>query len=78
MESFATGLRIFQDLAEEPRMEKKAKKEGGFVFPEPKRKKAQKNLTWISSLKKPPSMLNLMSTHSWILFPGPRHNARDA
>ena len=45
MESFATGLRIFQDLAEEPRMEKKAKKEGGFVFPEPKRKKARKNLT---------------------------------
>ena len=45
MESFATGLRIFQDLVEEPRMEKKAKKEGGFVFPEPKRKKARKNLT---------------------------------
>ena len=42
MESFATGLRIFQDLAEEPRMEKKAKKEGGFVFPEPKRKKSSK------------------------------------
>ena len=45
MESFTTGLRIFQHLAEEPQMEKKAKKEGGFVFPEPKRKKARKNLT---------------------------------
>ena len=45
MESFATDLRNFQDLAEEPRMEKKAKKEGGFVFPEPKRKNARKNLT---------------------------------
>ena len=42
MESFATGLRIFQDLAEEPRMKKKAKKEEGFVFPEPKRKKSSK------------------------------------
>ena len=45
MESFTTGLRIFQHLAEEPRMEKKAKKDRGFVFPEPKRKKARKNLT---------------------------------
>ena len=45
MESFTTGLRIFQHLAEEPRMEKKAKKDRGFVFPELKRKKARKNLT---------------------------------
>ena len=49
MESFATGLRIFQQLAAEPQMEKKSTNktaaEGGFVFPEPKRKKARKNLT---------------------------------
>ena len=45
MESLTTGLQIFQHLAEEPGMEKKAKKEGGFMFPELKRKKPQKNLT---------------------------------
>ena len=47
MDSFATGLHIFQRLAEEPWMStnKTAAAVGGFVFPEPKRKKARKNST---------------------------------
>ena len=59
-------------------MEEKAEKEGGFVFPEPKRKKARKNLTLNLKPKETSAHVEFDVDAFLDFIPRPRHKVSDA